>query len=58
MMSVGGMRRKRVMSVVKMEKYFVFWAEAGIRDLVRSRGLGDEYKKQQHRRSPRGLRLC
>ena len=26
---------------------FVFQAEDGIRDLVRSRGLGDVYKRQQ-----------
>ena len=28
---------------------FVFQAEDGIRDLVRSRGLGDVYKRQLHR---------
>ena len=27
-------------------KYFFFQAEDGIRDLVRSRGLGDVYKRQ------------
>mgnify|MGYP003381560746 CR=1 FL=1 len=27
---------------------FVFQAEDGIRDLVRSRGLGDVYKRQTH----------
>ena len=27
--------------------YFFFQAEDGIRDLVRSRGLGDVYKRQQ-----------
>ena len=27
--------------------YVVFQAEDGIRDLVRSRGLGDVYKRQQ-----------
>ena len=27
---------------------FFFQAEDGIRDLVRSRGLGDVYKRQQH----------
>ena len=27
---------------------FCFQAEDGIRDLVRSRGLGDVYKRQQH----------
>ena len=37
-------------SVLKMSKcglvYFFFQAEDGIRDLVRSRGLGDVYKRQ------------
>ena len=28
---------------------FFFQAEDGIRDLVRSRGLGDVYKRQRHR---------
>ena len=27
---------------------FFFQAEGGIRDLVRSRGLGDVYKRQDH----------
>ena len=30
---------------------FFFQAEDGIRDLVRSRGLGDVYKRQEIRRS-------
>ena len=34
---------------------FFFQAEDGIRDLVRSRGLGDVYKRQ-HRNGPRRLR--
>ena len=36
---------------------FFFQAEDGIRDLVRSRGLGDVYKRQVHRRhvSRRGV---
>ena len=29
-------------------RFFFFQAEDGIRDLVRSRGLGDVYKRQQH----------
>ena len=29
---------------------FFFQAEDGIRDLVRSRGLGDVYKRQEHQR--------
>ena len=32
---------------------FLFQAEDGIRDLVRSRGLGDVYKRQLHRPCPR-----
>ena len=28
--------------------FFFFQAEDGIRDLVRSRGLGDVYKRQMH----------
>ena len=28
--------------------FFVFQAEDGIRDLVRSRGLGDVYKRQEY----------
>ena len=28
--------------------FFFFQAEDGIRDLVRSRGLGDVYKRQKH----------
>ena len=31
---------------------FFFQAEDGIRDLVRSRGLGDVYKRQGQRRAP------
>ena len=30
--------------------FFFFQAEHGIRDLVRSRGLGDVYKRQVHQR--------
>ena len=32
--------------------FFLFQAEDGIRDLVRSRGLGDVYKRQQDHRAP------
>ena len=37
--------------------FFFFQAEDGIRDLVRSRGLGDVYKRQRvvHPRRPAGL---
>ena len=39
--------------------YFVFFfqAEDGIRDLVRSRGLGDVYKRQQQHRDTIGAEL-
>ena len=33
-------------SVLLCERFFFFQAEDGIRDLVRSRGLGDVYKRQ------------
>ena len=33
--------------------FFFFQAEDGIRDLVRSRGLGDVYKRQQY-----GFAVC
>ena len=36
---------------------FFFQAEDGIRDLVRSRGLGDVYKRQRQRRAKMVL-LC
>ena len=36
---------------------FFFQAEDGIRDLVRSRGLGDVYKRQLRYRGVRGSRL-
>ena len=32
--------------IVNASVFFVFQAEDGIRDLVRSRGLGDVYKRQ------------
>ena len=32
--------------VLRRAMYFFFQAEDGIRDLVRSRGLGDVYKRQ------------
>ena len=41
--------------------FFFFQAEDGIRDLVRSRGLGDVYKRQVHppaRRAEEVLELC
>src|SRR5664280_3418180 len=37
--------------------FFVFQAEDGIRDLVRSRGLGDVYKRQVYNRCV-GTRYC
>ena len=33
-------------SAISWARIFVFQAEDGIRDLVRSRGLGDVYKRQ------------
>ena len=38
--------------VVLVGLFFFFQAEDGIRDLVRSRGLGDVYKRQGLRRRP------
>ena len=40
--------------------FFFFQAEDGIRDLVRSRGLGDVYKRQGQEGEgfPHALRLC
>ena len=35
-------------------RYFFFQAEDGIRDLVRSRGLGDVYKRQGDNRDGEG----
>ena len=41
-----------VISVLCSELFFFFFqAEDGIRDLVRSRGLGDVYKRQARTRS-------
>ena len=37
---------------------FFFQAEDGIRDLVRSRGLGDVYKRQHLERSERTCSMC
>ena len=42
------------MYVVRCNVYF-FQAEDGIRDLVRSRGLGDVYKRQVEHPEPHGL---
>ena len=36
---------------IKWCVFFFFQAEDGIRDLVRSRGLGDVYKRQEYARS-------
>ena len=33
---------------LKLSFFFFFQAEDGIRDLVRSRGLGDVYKRQEY----------
>ena len=37
--------------VITVRDFFFFQAEDGIRDLVRSRGLGDVYKRQPHNRN-------
>ena len=37
-----------VVTVGVVTVFFFFQAEDGIRDLVRSRGLGDVYKRQPH----------
>ena len=42
-----------IMSCLSFGGFFFFQAEDGIRDLVRSRGLGDVYKRQSSR-SPKG----
>ena len=38
-------------SVCRLEFFFFFQAEDGIRDLVRSRGLGDVYKRQLYNKT-------
>ena len=38
-------------SILSTCEFFFFQAEDGIRDLVRSRGLGDVYKRQRYRSS-------
>ena len=43
-------------SNVILNLVFFFQAEDGIRDLVRSRGLGDVYKRQLRWRSPPRVR--
>ena len=40
--------RFRCISLSSRSRCFFFQAEDGIRDLVRSRGLGDVYKRQGH----------
>ena len=37
-----------VVGVTSLHFFFFFQAEDGIRDLVRSRGLGDVYKRQEY----------
>ena len=41
-------------SVASVKVFFFFQAEDGIRDLVRSRGLGDVYKRQIQQTRPTG----
>ena len=50
--------KERCIGIVKRickmrSSFFFFQAEDGIRDLVRSRGLGDVYKRQAGRSSAR-----
>ena len=46
-MSVGVLMSRQCMLIVVEFVLFFFQAEDGIRDLVRSRGLGDVYKRQE-----------
>ena len=47
-------RKSESMTMLSVSCYFFFFqAEDGIRDLVRSRGLGDVYKRQAAGRSDR-----
>ena len=39
-------KRQRLIALCLFFLFFFFQAEDGIRDLVRSRGLGDVYKRQ------------
>ena len=41
--------KQRIYKLVEAVNQFFFQAEDGIRDLVRSRGLGDVYKRQLYR---------
>ncbi len=47
---VGRVKRE-VEEVIVVFLFFFFQAEDGIRDLVRSRGLGDVYKRRRERRT-------
>ena len=40
------LRERTVVQIIVWWSVFLFQAEDGIRDLVRSRGLGDVYKRQ------------
>ena len=44
-------------AVLTFSVFFFFQAEDGIRDLVRSRGLGDVYKRQHLAHRPSGIDL-
>ena len=48
---------RSVLIVTILTVSFFFQAEDGIRDLVRSRGLGDVYKRQGQKHDGRGGRL-
>ena len=57
---VGGCDGVRcdVCVVLRKKLDFFFQAEDGIRDLVRSRGLGDVYKRQEHARTAQPGEVC
>ncbi len=45
--TIYGIMKGKKEIIKKVQKvFFFFQAEVGIRDLVRSRGLGDEYKRR------------
>ena len=48
----------KILLVILWEGFFFFQAEDGIRDLVRSRGLGDVYKRQIIHSNPEFTSVC
>ena len=49
-----------IVDIYRVRAFFFFQAEDGIRDLVRSRGLGDVYKRQEleYLVKEKGAKLC